>query len=150
MSSESRKTTSEPPHASSWAAPPEFYIDENLTGKTLRRTISDLGYIVHTPASLYGSREAAQGTRDEIWLRDVGARGWVVLGKDTKILERPHELAAYQAAKVHMFLFQGHATRAELVATLSALLKEICTMSSAGKPGVWRAHGGKHPRLEQL
>ncbi|MBF6411246.1 hypothetical protein [Nocardia farcinica] len=141
---------SEPPHASSWAAPPEFYIDENLAGRTLRRTISDLGYVVHTPASLYGSRSAAEGTRDEVWLRDVGQRGWVVLARDTTILATPHELAAYRAARVHMFLFDGNATRAELVDALRSLLRDICTASSSGTPGVWRARCGRSPRLQPL
>ncbi|WP_024801162.1 hypothetical protein [Nocardia sp. BMG51109] len=139
-----------PPHASSWAAPPEFYIDENFAGRTLRRAIEDLGYCVHTPARLYGSRAKAQGTLDEVWLRDVGKHGWVAIGRDTTILSEPDELAAYKAAKIHMFLFDGNANRDELVRTLHALLRDICTHSSAGKPTVWRAHGGDHPRLEQL
>jgi len=47
-------TTSGPPHASFWAEPPEFYIDENMAGRTVRRFIADLGYVVHTPAAVFG------------------------------------------------------------------------------------------------
>jgi PIN domain-containing protein len=102
---------SEPPPASSWAAPPEFYLDENIAGRSVLRSLRDLGYGVHTPTEFYGSREDAEGTPDEIWLADISQRGWTVISRDTKILERPTELAAYKAAKLHMVLFPGQATR---------------------------------------
>ena len=62
---------------------------------------------MHTPAELYGSREAAEGIRDETWLADVGPRRWVAISRDTKIMQRPAELAAYRAAKLHLMLFPG-------------------------------------------
>src|SRR4051812_30282741 len=68
----SPSTTSEPPLASSWAAPPEFYLDENLAGRTLAQALRGLGYVVHTPFELYKGRHKAEGTPDEVWLRDVG------------------------------------------------------------------------------
>jgi PIN like domain len=150
MSSGSPEKRSEPPHAFSWAAPPEFYLDENLAGKTLRRLIQAYGYIVHTPSELYGARILAEGTADETWLRDVGARGWAAIGRDTTILKTPSELAAYKAAKIHMFLFHGNATRAELVDTVAATLSDICTHCMSGTASVWRVHGGPHPHLQRL
>lgn len=150
MSSEYPGIRSEPPHASSWAAPPEFYLDENLAGKTLRTSIERYGYTVHTPPELYGTRKAAEGTLDEVWLRDVGLRGWSAIGRDTTILKTPSELMAYKAAKIHLFLFDGNAKRAELVDTVAATLREICIYCMGGKPSVWRVHGGRHPRLERL
>lgn len=68
---ESASKTSGPPHASSWAAPPEFYADENVVTKSVVRFLRDLGYVLHTPAELFGSRAEAQGTDDEIWLARV-------------------------------------------------------------------------------
>jgi hypothetical protein len=53
--------TSEPPHASSWATPPEFYLDENTVTRSVRRLLNELGYVVHTPAELFGSRERSLG-----------------------------------------------------------------------------------------
>jgi hypothetical protein len=35
--------TSGPPPASSWAAPPEFYTDENTGTRAVRRRLTDLG-----------------------------------------------------------------------------------------------------------
>lgn len=81
--------TSGPPPASSWAAAPEFYTDENSGTRAVRRLLVRLGYTVHTPAELYGTRKAAQGAPDEDWLAKVGDRGWTVIGRDVKIYERP-------------------------------------------------------------
>jgi hypothetical protein len=53
---------------SSLAAPPEFYADENTVTRSVRSLLTGLGYILHSPAELYGSREAALGARDEDWL----------------------------------------------------------------------------------
>jgi hypothetical protein len=127
-----------PPLAFSWATPPEFYIDENFAGRTLRRAIADLGYVVHTPAQLYGSHEEAKGTTDVVWLRDVGRRGWAIIGKDTKILERPEEVAAYRRAHVHMFLFPGQAMRARLIELLHANLREIGTQTTSRRARPFR------------
>ncbi|MGQ0464928.1 MAG: hypothetical protein ACT4QG_06370 [Sporichthyaceae bacterium] len=147
MSSESPSATSGPPHASSWAAPPEFYIDENVAGRTLRQAITALGYVVHTPAQIFGAEALADGVRDEAWLREVGRHGWAVIGRDTKILQRPDEAAAYRAAKVHMFLFPGQATRSALVDLLSANLAAICTEWSRSEPGAFLVHATGLRRL---
>lgn len=42
----------------------------------------DLGYVVHTPAELFGTREAAMGASDELWLEKVAKIGWAVLNRD--------------------------------------------------------------------
>jgi hypothetical protein len=60
-----------PPHASSWATPPEFYLDENVAGKTVRRLLSELGYLVHTPSEL-----DLLTAPDVDWLEHVGRYGW--------------------------------------------------------------------------
>lgn len=58
------------------ARPPQFFIDRSLR-KGIADSLRDLGLTVHTTASVYGER-TAQGLGDEVWLRDAGARGWVV------------------------------------------------------------------------
>jgi hypothetical protein len=91
------------------ASPPEFYADENSVTRSVRRLLTDLGYIFHSPAELYGSHEAALGARDEDWLAKVSSYRWTVLGRDLKIFERPSELAAYRASKLQVFLLPGQA-----------------------------------------
>jgi PIN like domain len=68
----------------------------------VRRLLVDLGYVVHTPAELFGTREAALGASDELWLEKVAKTGWAVLNRDTNIMRRRDELAAYRRAGVHM------------------------------------------------
>ncbi|MBQ0900477.1 hypothetical protein [Micromonospora sp. U21] len=136
-SSASTSTTSAPPRASSWAAPPEFYIDENMHGRTLRRFIADLGYRVHSPASVFGRDRLEQGVRDEDWLPVIGSRGWVVFGRDQNILRREVELRALLDAKVHMFLFPGDVLRQEIIDLVQANLGAICALASARQPNVY-------------
>jgi hypothetical protein len=44
-----------------------------------------------------------QDTDDEVWLREAGRRGWVVLMRDDRIRYRPAEQAAVIAAGVRCF-----------------------------------------------
>ena len=127
-----------PPPASSLAAPPEFYADENTVTRSVRNLLNGLGYVLHSPAELYGSREAALGARDEDWLARVGRHQWTVLGRDLKIYERPSELAAYRASKLQVFLLPGQARAAELVELVETNLAQICAISSSRQPGTWR------------
>jgi PIN like domain len=120
------------------AAPPEFYADENTVTRSVRSLLTGLGYILHSPAELYGSREAALGARDEDWLAQVGPRQWTVLGRDLKIYERPSELAAYRASRLQVFLLPGQARAAELVELVEANLAQICAIASTRQPGTWR------------
>lgn len=97
---------------------------------------------MHTPAQLYGSAALAAGVPDEVWLAEVGRRGWAVIGRDTKIFERPLEAEAYRIARIHMFLFPGEATRAELVDLLNASLKAICTACMQREPSAYLVRRG--------
>ncbi len=127
-----------PPHASSWATPPEFYADENVVTRSVRRLLGDLGYTVHTPWELFGSREAALGAHDEDWLKRVSHREWVVFGRDLKIYERPSELEAYRRARVQVFLLPGQARAAELTDLVAVSLASICVIANGRQPGTWR------------
>lgn len=120
------------------ATPPEFYADENTVTRSVRNLLAGLGYVLHTPAELYGSREAALGARDEDWLAKVGRHRWTVLGRDLKIYERPSELPAYRASRLQVFLLPGEARAAELVELVEVNLAQICAIASTRQPGTWR------------
>lgn len=130
--------TSGPPPASSWATPPEFYTDENIVTRSVRRRLIGLGYKAHKPAELFGTREKAEGANDEDWLRQVGSRGWAIFGRDVKIYERQSELAAYRQARVQVFLLPGEATSAGLVQLVEANLRDICAITTLRQVGTWR------------
>jgi hypothetical protein len=96
---------------------------------------------------LFASKEAAYGVADTEWLRRVAGTGWAVIGRDAKIAERPHELAAYKAAHVHMFLLPGDATLQRLIELLAISLKEICTTWAASRTGIWKVRPSGLHRL---
>lgn len=120
------------------ATPPEFYADENVVTRSVCRRLKQLGYVVHTPAELYGSREDASGALDEDWLLKVGQRKWTILGRDLKIYERPSELDAYRKARVQVFLLPGQATAAELLRLVEVNLAHMCAIAAIRQQGTWR------------
>ncbi|MEW2382621.1 hypothetical protein AB0873_11125 [Micromonospora sp. NPDC047707] len=63
-----------------------------MHGRSLRRCIVDLGYQVHSPASVFTRERLEQGLTDQDWLPVVGEEGWVVFGRDQNILKRELEL----------------------------------------------------------
>lgn len=111
---------------------------ENVAGRTRCRCLTNLGYVVHTPADLYRSRELAQGAREEDCLAKLTGRDWAAISKDEHILRRPTELAAYKAARIHMFLLPNNVRRDDLIALLRQNLREVCARAVEKHPGVWR------------
>jgi hypothetical protein len=69
--------------------------------------------------------------------RSSDAKGWTVFGRDQRILDRPIEVEAYLAARVHMFLLPGQARRDEIVHLLEVTLRDVCTVAVARAPNVY-------------
>lgn len=109
--------------------------------RTVRQLLASLGYRCHTPAELFGTRVEALGADDTSWLARVAGTGWIIVNRDAKIMERPHELEAYRAAKVHMFYLPGEATRDQLRGLVSRHLHDIVTRATSRNPEVWRITG---------
>lgn len=80
----------------------EFFIDRSLGRRHLPEALRSFGLVVHTMASVYGE-EVAQRLADDRWLRDAGAKGWIVLMKDDAIRRRPAERDALVEAGVRAF-----------------------------------------------
>jgi hypothetical protein len=80
---------------------PEFFVDRSL-GKSIVEALRAAGLTAHSMADVYGE-ERAQRLPDEVWLRDVGENGWVVLTKDDAIRRRPAERDAMVSASVRVF-----------------------------------------------
>jgi PIN like domain len=108
-----------------------------MDGRTVRRFLADLGYAVHTPTSVFGRERLVEGLQDKDWLPVVGANGWVVFCRDQHILQRDLELEAYLAARVHMFMLPGTASRQQILELLTANLRAICSLAVARKPNVY-------------
>ncbi len=108
-----------------------------MAGSTVRRFIADLGYVVHSPAEVFGKDRLDRGLRDEDWLPVIGQQGWAVFGRDQAILQREMELRALLAAKIHMFLLPGEAPRSKIIDLLKINLSGVCTCTSARQPNVY-------------
>lgn len=54
---------------------------------------------------------------DDVWLADVGSRGWVAVTHDRRIRYKPNELAAIRRHAVRLLVVVGKAPFADLAAT---------------------------------
>lgn len=91
-----------PSDANSGRKPPEsptFFLDRSLGKKTVAQVLRDAGANVEVHDDHF-----PQDAHDEIWLKEVGVRGWVVLTKDQRIRFRVIEREALKAAGVRAFV----------------------------------------------
>jgi hypothetical protein len=126
--------------------PPEFFVDRSL-GKSIAEGLRPCGLTVHTMASVYGE-EQAQQLSDQVWLRDAGAKSWVVLTKDDAIRRRPAEREALIEAGVRVFCLTSAQLRgAEQTARFVDNRHRI--IRQARKPGPY-IYGVYEKRLARL
>ncbi len=126
--------------------PPEFFVDRSL-GKSIAEGLRACGLTVHTMASVYGEKRA-QTLEDQVWLRDAGANGWIVLTKDDAIRLRPAEREALIDAGVRVFCLTNAQLRgAEQTARFVENRHRI--IRQAGKPGPY-IYGVYVERIKRL
>lgn len=126
--------------------PPEFFLDRSLA-KSIAEALRACGLTVHTMASVYGEEEGQQ-LDDRIWLRDAGAKAWVVLTKDNRIRRIPAEREALIDAGVRVFCLtnaqlRGSEQAARFVDNRHRIIKQ------ARKPGPY-IYGVYERRLKRL
>jgi len=111
-------------------SPPEqlvFFVDRSLGRKIIPTALRKTGEEVRVHDEHF-----PQDTRDEVWLGDVGKRGWVVLTKDKHIRYRAIEVHALRAANVRALVLaaRGDPSGAEVgqifVKALLAM-KKLCS-----------------------
>ncbi|MGH6931244.1 MAG: hypothetical protein ACREEE_02295 [Dongiaceae bacterium] len=95
-----------------------FYLDQSIYSRGLLARMRELGAVVRHAGEAFPS-----ATRDEMWLAQCGARGWIVLMRDQHVRRRPLELAALRAAKVVVFVCTaGQATAEDTANAVSRLI----------------------------
>jgi hypothetical protein len=125
----------------------EFFIDRSLGRKHLAQALGDLGFTVHTMASVYGER-VAQELEDERWLADAGQHDWVVLMKDDAIRRRPAERDALAEAKVRAFCLTNAQLRvAEQSARFVGNIARIQRQAEKPGPYIYGVYDGYIKRL---
>lgn len=81
----------------------------------------------------------APGTPDAEWLTIVGAKGWIVLTKDTRIRYRPNEKQALMGAGVRAFVFtSGSLSGSQMADAVVEALPEMMKLL-ASRPGAFVA-----------
>lgn len=79
----------------------DIFIDASL-GRKIAEPLRDAGANVFLHDDYF-----AQGVEDEIWLTEVGKKGWIVLTKDKMIRRRTIEREALINANVKAFVFMS-------------------------------------------
>jgi hypothetical protein len=125
----------------------EFFIDRSLGRHQVPQALRAIGLIVHTMAEVYGEL-AGQRLKDEVWLRDVGRRGWIVLMKDDAIRRRPAEREALIASAVRAFCLTNAQLRgAEQAERLVRNHRRILKQAQRPGPYIYGVHADRIVRL---
>lgn len=124
----------------------EFFLDRSL-GKSIAQGLRACGLAVYTMASVYGEK-AAQRLPDDVWLRDAGQHGWVVLTKDDAIRRRPAEREAMIEAGVRVFCLtnaqlRGSEQTSRFVENRHRIMRQACTPG----PYIYGVYQGQIRRL---
>jgi hypothetical protein len=125
---------------------PVFFLDRNFGRKTVAAALREAGFRIEVQDDHF-----TQDTRDEVWLSDVGKRGWFVLTRDERIRYRRLEQEAVHRFRVGMFLLvhwkgsTGPTMAAALIKAKAAIMRFaskqrrpfIAKVYSDGRVSVW-------------
>ncbi len=115
--------------------PPAFFVDRSLGYHLIPDMLADLGYVVHTMRSEFGTG-AEERIPDTRWLALAGRRGWIVLTKDARMRYRPAELQAIGDFRLRVFcLASARLTGPQQAHRIRMNLGRIVTR--ARRPGPW-------------
>jgi predicted nuclease of predicted toxin-antitoxin system len=117
--------------------PIEIFIDRAL-GRRIAEPLKKAGAIVHLHDDHFD-----QGVDDEVWLTEVGRRGWVVITKDQRIRYRAIEREALINAGVRAFIFMsGNVAFSDMAEIIAKTLPRIEKFIRINKPpfiaGIYR------------
>jgi predicted nuclease of predicted toxin-antitoxin system len=139
-----------PPEAAAPPAPeagPTLFIDRDAWSRKLDEALRGAGIPFMAHRDVFDD-----DTPDQIWLAEVGRRGWVVVTRDQNIRRRPNELAAVRAARIHLFaLTSGNLSAAETATLVLRAWPAIRRAVAAhAPPALWSVtRGGEVRRLER-
>lgn len=135
-----------------------FFVDRSLGGKVLADALRAVGERVEVHDDHF-----PKDAPDEVWLAEVGAKGWVILSKDDRIRRNPVERQALLTAGVAAFFLgrsdlRGDQMASAFSAALMAMKKAlrrfavpfIAGVSQGGDVHVFEADGERHTPPKRL
>jgi hypothetical protein len=96
-----------------------YFTDRDL-GKRFGEILKDGGLMVERHADHF-----APDTPDEVWLAEVGGRGWIALTHDSRIRYKPNERDAVIRHGVSLLVIVGKAPFPELARSFVATLPSV-------------------------
>ncbi|WP_420466957.1 hypothetical protein [Panacagrimonas sp.] len=107
---------------------PVLFTDRDL-GKKFPEILRDAGLTVERHADHF-----APDCADEIWLAEVGKRGWIAVTHDGRIRYKPNELAAVIQHCVPLLVVIGHAPYPQLAHAFVATWPRIRSFIERHEP----------------
>lgn len=98
-------------------APPRFLLDRSLGGRKLVAALRNAGWDAVTLAEQFGD-ERAQRMRDEEWIGEGTAAGFLLIAKDHRVASRPLEARAIYMHDARVIAFAHGSITAEEMAAL--------------------------------
>jgi predicted nuclease of predicted toxin-antitoxin system len=113
-----------PSVASSTAKPPDllpFFLDANLGRHQIANQLRAAGETV-----ILHDDHFPEGTKDEVWLSEIGKKGWIVLTKDDQIRYHRTEVESIKHSGARVIILpRGNMKAADLGTILVAALPRI-------------------------
>lgn len=128
------------------APPPEFFVDRSLGRYEVPNALRAHGLAVRAMFEVYPEDE--QRIEDEVWLRDVGERGWIVLTKDERIRRLAVEIAAIREGRAKVFYLANANQRGDEQAEMFVRHRHRIVQRAA-KPGPF-VYAVYHDRIELM
>jgi hypothetical protein len=105
-----------------------YFTDRDL-GKQFGEILKAVGLTVERHADYF-----APDTPDEVWLAEVGKRGWIALTHDSRIRYKPNERAAVMRHSVGLLVIVGKAPFPDLARAFVATLPRVEQFLAGHKP----------------
>lgn len=98
---------------------PVFFTDRDL-GKRFPEILRAAGLAVERHSDHF-----PHDCPDEVWLEEIGKRGWIAITHDARIRYKPNELAAVMQHRLALLVVVGHAPYAQLAQAFVATRSHI-------------------------
>lgn len=121
--------------------PPKFFLDRGLNAASIATRLREAGFACTTMDDLYGV-EASKTVKDEVWIKEASAAGFVLLHKDKRIRFAAIEKAALMEAEAASFaMANGNITGDEIVRRyVSNLPKILRAIKKRERPYFYHVH----------